>query len=96
MDGLVQWPEQGRLERAAGQVMGGLQGVPGVGEPTSSQEGEIPQLDVDVDREQAWAAGVGIGSIAQTLQPLFTGQRATTLLVFRSTTATTFLSGRFT
>ncbi|HEX5870283.1 MAG TPA: efflux RND transporter permease subunit, partial [Longimicrobium sp.] len=73
----VQGPEQARLKLAAEQVMQVLQTVPGVAEPTSSQEGEIPQLDVDVDREQAWAAGVGIASIAQTLQPLFTGQRAT-------------------
>jgi HAE1 family hydrophobic/amphiphilic exporter-1 len=73
----VQGPEQARLKLAAEQVMEVLQSVPGMAEPTSSQEGEIPQLDVDVDREQAWAAGVGIASIAQTLQPLFTGQRAT-------------------
>jgi HAE1 family hydrophobic/amphiphilic exporter-1 len=73
----VQGPEQARLKLAAEQVMQVLQSVPGMAEPTSSQEGEIPQLDVDVDREQAWAAGVGIASIAQTLQPLFTGQRAT-------------------
>ncbi|HEX8451950.1 MAG TPA: efflux RND transporter permease subunit [Longimicrobium sp.] len=74
----VQGPEQERLKLAAEQVMEVLGSVPGVAEPTSSEEGEIPQLDVDVDREQAWAAGVGIGSIASTLQPLFTGQRATT------------------
>ncbi|HEU0300197.1 MAG TPA: efflux RND transporter permease subunit, partial [Longimicrobium sp.] len=73
----VQGPEQGRLKLVAEQVMEVLGSVEGVAEPTSSQEGEIPQLDVDVDREQAWAAGVGIASIAQTLQPLFTGQRAT-------------------
>ncbi|HEY0022959.1 MAG TPA: efflux RND transporter permease subunit [Longimicrobium sp.] len=73
----VQGPEQERLKLAAEQVMDVLSNVPGVAEPNSSQEGEIPQLDVDVDREQAWAAGVGISSIAQTLQPLFTGQRAT-------------------
>jgi HAE1 family hydrophobic/amphiphilic exporter-1 len=73
----VQGPEQERLKLAAEQVMEVLAAVPGVAEPTSSEEGEIPQLDVDVDREQAWAAGVGIGSIASTLQPLFTGQRAT-------------------
>ncbi|HEX2207067.1 MAG TPA: efflux RND transporter permease subunit [Longimicrobium sp.] len=73
----VQGPEQERLKLAAEQVMGVLASVPGVAEPTSSQEGEIPQFDVDVDREQAWAAGVGIATIAQTLQPLFTGQRAT-------------------
>ncbi|HEX2081147.1 MAG TPA: efflux RND transporter permease subunit [Longimicrobium sp.] len=73
----VQGPEQERLKLVAEQVMEVLESVEGVAEPTSSQEGEIPQLDVDVDREQAWAAGVGIASIAQTLQPLFTGQRAT-------------------
>ncbi|HEY0035642.1 MAG TPA: efflux RND transporter permease subunit [Longimicrobium sp.] len=73
----VQGPEQERLKLAAEQVMEVLANVPGVAEPTSSEEGEIPQLDVDVDREQAWAAGVGISSIASTLQPLFTGQRAT-------------------
>jgi HAE1 family hydrophobic/amphiphilic exporter-1 len=73
----VQGPEQSRLKIAATQVMAALGEVPGVAEPTSSDEGEVPQLDVRVDREQAWAAGVGIDAIASTLQPLFTGQRAT-------------------
>ncbi len=73
----VQGPEQSRLRIAAGQVMEALRDVPGVAEPTSSDEGEVPQLDVRVDREQAWAAGLGIQAIASTLQPLFTGQRAT-------------------
>ncbi|HEX8392533.1 MAG TPA: efflux RND transporter permease subunit [Longimicrobium sp.] len=73
----VQGPEQQQLKMAAAQVMEILEGVPGLAEATSSEDGEIPQLDVNVDREQAWAAGVGISSIATTLQPLFTGQRAT-------------------
>jgi len=73
----VQGPEPTRLKLAAAEVLKTMQGVPGVAEPTSSDDGEIPQLDVQVDREQAWAAGLGIGTIASTLQPLFTGQRAT-------------------
>jgi HAE1 family hydrophobic/amphiphilic exporter-1 len=52
--------------------------VPGVAEPTSSEDGDIPQLDVRVDRQEAWRAGMGVGSVAATLQPLFSGQRATT------------------
>jgi len=51
--------------------------VPGVAEPSSSDEGEIPQLDVRVDRQQAWAAGLAMQTIGGTLQPLFQGQRAT-------------------
>jgi len=73
----VQGPEPTRLKIAAEQVLATMEGVPGVAEPTSSEEGDIPQLDVRVDREQAWAAGLGIGSIATTLQPLFTGYQAT-------------------
>ena len=73
----VQGPESSRLKILATQVLEVLRGVPGIAEPTSSDEGDIPQLDVRVDREQAWAAGLGIGSIASTLQPLFTGTRAT-------------------
>ena len=73
----VQGPETTRLKILATQVLEVLKGVPGVAEPTSSDEGDIPQLDVQVDREQAWAAGLGIASIASTLQPLFTGTRAT-------------------
>jgi HAE1 family hydrophobic/amphiphilic exporter-1 len=73
----VQGPEQSRLKIAAQQVMAALRDVPGVAEPTSSDEGEVPQLDVRVDREQAWAAGLGIQAIGATLQPLFTGERAT-------------------
>jgi HAE1 family hydrophobic/amphiphilic exporter-1 len=73
----VQGPEPSRLKLLAAQVLEKMQSVPGVAEPQSSDEGDIPQLDVQVDRQQAWAAGLGIGSIAATLQPLFTGQRAT-------------------
>ncbi|HEX2781790.1 MAG TPA: efflux RND transporter permease subunit, partial [Gemmatimonadaceae bacterium] len=73
----VQGPEPSRLKLLASAVLDTLRGVPGIAEPTSSEEGDIPQLNVEVDREQAWASGVGIGSIATTLQPLFTGSRAT-------------------
>ncbi|HEX6631093.1 MAG TPA: efflux RND transporter permease subunit [Gemmatimonadaceae bacterium] len=73
----VQGPEQSRLKIAARQVLEAMARVPGMAEPTSSDEGDVPQLDVQVDREQAWAAGLGIGAIASTLQPLFTGQEAT-------------------
>ena len=73
----VQGPEQTRLKIASEQVLAALREVPGAAEPNSSDEGEIPQLDVNVDRQTAWAAGVGIGSVASTLGPLFSGFRAT-------------------
>jgi len=73
----VQGPEVFRLKLAAARVLEAVRSVPGVAEPNSSDEGEIPQLDVRVDRQEAWRSGVGIGSIASTLQPLFAGQRAT-------------------
>ncbi|MGH7470036.1 MAG: efflux RND transporter permease subunit, partial [Longimicrobiales bacterium] len=73
----VQGPEQTRLKIASEQVLAALREVPGAAEPNSSDEGEIPQLDVNVDRQTAWAAGVGIGAVASTLGPLFSGFRAT-------------------
>jgi HAE1 family hydrophobic/amphiphilic exporter-1 len=73
----VQGPEPTRLKLAAQRVFEAMRGVPGVAEPNSSEEGNLPQLDVRVDRQEAWRAGVGIGTIAATLQPLFSGQRAT-------------------
>jgi HAE1 family hydrophobic/amphiphilic exporter-1 len=73
----VQGPEPTRLKLAAEQVLGSVRSVEGAAEPQSSDEGEIPQLDVRVDRQQAWAAGLAIQSISATLQPLFQGQRAT-------------------
>jgi HAE1 family hydrophobic/amphiphilic exporter-1 len=73
----VQGPEPTRLKLAANEVLNTVREVPGVAEPQSSDEGEIPQLDVTVDRQQAWSAGVGVGAIAATLQPLFSGFRAT-------------------
>ncbi len=73
----VQGPEPARLKLIASQVNDIMRAVPGMAEPFSSDEGDIPQLDVRVDRQQAWAAGLGIGSIAGTLQPLFSGTRAT-------------------
>jgi HAE1 family hydrophobic/amphiphilic exporter-1 len=74
----VQGPEAARLKLIAAQVLEAARRTPGMAEPQSSDDGDIPQLDVRVDRQQAWAAGLGIGTIASTLQPLFTGGRATT------------------
>ena len=73
----VQGPEPTRLKIAAARVLEVIRAIPGVAEPSSSEEGEIPQLDVRVNRQEAWRAGLGIGSIAATLQPLFSGQRVT-------------------
>jgi HAE1 family hydrophobic/amphiphilic exporter-1 len=74
----VQGPEPARLKLVAAQVLEAARRTDGMAEPQSSDDGDIPQLDVRVDRQQAWAAGLGIGTIASTLQPLFTGGRATT------------------
>jgi HAE1 family hydrophobic/amphiphilic exporter-1 len=73
----VQGPEATRLKIAANEVLEVMRSVPGVAEPNASDDGDVPQIDVRVDRQQAWAAGLGISSIASTLQPLFAGQRAT-------------------
>lgn len=73
----VQGPEISRLKLLADTILKVVRGVPGVAEPNSSEEGDIPQLDVRVDRQEAWRAGIGIASIAGTLTPLFAGQRAT-------------------
>jgi HAE1 family hydrophobic/amphiphilic exporter-1 len=73
----VQGPEIRQLKVAADQVLTMMRGMEGVAEPNSSDEGQLPQLDVQVDRQQAWAAGLGINSIAGTLAPLFAGQRST-------------------
>ncbi|HYD54526.1 MAG TPA: efflux RND transporter permease subunit, partial [Gemmatimonadaceae bacterium] len=72
----VQGPEISRLKLAAERVLEVVRAVPGVAEPNSSEEGDIPQLDVRVDRQEAWRAGLGINSIATTLAPMFAGQRA--------------------
>jgi HAE1 family hydrophobic/amphiphilic exporter-1 len=72
----VQGPEPQRLKLIASQVLEAMKKVPGIAEPQSSDEGNIPQLNVSVDRQQAWAAGLGINGIANTLQPLFSGFRA--------------------
>ena len=74
----VQGPEASRLKLAAARTLDAIKSVPGVAEPNSSEDGDIPQLDVRVDRQEAWRAGLGVGSVASTLQPLFSGQRATT------------------
>jgi HAE1 family hydrophobic/amphiphilic exporter-1 len=73
----VQGPEHSRVKLAAERVLEAVRTVPGVAEPNSSEEGNIPQLDVRVNRQEAWRSGVGVGSIASTLAPLFAGQRAT-------------------
>jgi HAE1 family hydrophobic/amphiphilic exporter-1 len=74
----IQGPEASRLKIAAERTLQAVKSVPGVAEPNSSEDGDIPQLDVRVDRQEAWRAGLGVGAVAATLQPLFSGQRATT------------------
>ncbi len=74
----VQGAEASRLKIAAERTLEAIKSVPGVAEPNSSEDGDIPQLDVRVDRQEAWRAGLGVGAVAATLQPLFSGQRATT------------------
>ncbi|MDB4906929.1 MAG: AcrB/AcrD/AcrF family protein [Gemmatimonadetes bacterium] len=74
----VQGPELSRLKIAAARVLEVMKDVPGIAEPNSTDEGDIPGLDVQVDRAEAWRAGLGVGAVAATLQPLFAGQRATT------------------
>ena len=73
----VQGPEPTRLKLAAEQVLATLRTVDGAAEPQSSDDGEIPQLDVRVDRQAAWASGLAMQTIGSTVQPLFQGQRAT-------------------
>jgi len=74
----VQGPEQRQLKLAAQQVLDAIREVPGVAEPQSSDEGDLPQLNVTVNRQQAAAAGLGIESVASVVQPLFSGQRSGT------------------
>ncbi|HET7231391.1 MAG TPA: efflux RND transporter permease subunit, partial [Longimicrobium sp.] len=74
----VQGPEQRQLKLAAQQVLEAIRSVPGVAEPQSSDEGDLPQLNVTVNRQQAAAAGLGIESVASVVQPLFSGQRSGT------------------
>jgi HAE1 family hydrophobic/amphiphilic exporter-1 len=73
----VQGSEAPRVKLAAERVLGVVKGVKGTAEAQSSEDGDIPQLDVRVDRQEAWRAGLGVGSVAATLQPLFSGERAT-------------------
>jgi HAE1 family hydrophobic/amphiphilic exporter-1 len=70
-------PEASRLKLVAQQVLEVIKKVPGVAEPNSSDDGDLPQLEVHVNRQEAWRAGLGISSISQTIAPLFQGQRAT-------------------
>ena len=74
----VQGAEASRLKVAADRALQAVKSVPGVADANSSDDGDIPQLDVHVDRQEAWRAGLGVGSVAATLQPLFSGKRATT------------------
>src|SRR5688500_18940976 len=73
----VQGPEPTRLKIAAQQVQAAVRSVPCVAEPTSIDERETPQLCVTVVRQAACSTCLGVCAIASTLQPLFSGFRAT-------------------
>jgi HAE1 family hydrophobic/amphiphilic exporter-1 len=59
-------------------VLEAVRTVPGVAEPNSERRRRESRSSTSrVDRQEAWRSGLGINSIATTLQPLFSGQRAT-------------------
>ena len=58
----------GELQNAVNGLSGALSQVPGMGYPITSYQSNVPQLDAEVDREQAKAQGVTLTDLFETLQ----------------------------
>ncbi|WP_346839008.1 multidrug efflux RND transporter permease subunit [Microbulbifer sp. SAOS-129_SWC] len=61
----------GALQNATNQLAGALSQTPGLSFPFSSYQANVPQLDAEVDREQAKAQGVALDDLFGTLQLYF-------------------------
>ncbi|MFQ5469063.1 MAG: efflux RND transporter permease subunit [Gammaproteobacteria bacterium] len=58
----------GPLQGAVQQMTGAIMQVPGLTFPVSSYQANVPQLDVDVNRDRAKMQGVPLNSVFETLQ----------------------------
>ena len=64
----IQGPEQSRLKIAAGRVYEAMKLIPGVAEPNSSDQGDIPQLDVLVDSAAKLRVEVGCETVVSVVK----------------------------
>jgi len=58
----------GKLQGVVQQLTGAIMQVPGLTFPVSSYQANVPQIDIDVDREKAKAQGVALTDLFDTLQ----------------------------
>ena len=58
----------GKLQGVVQQMTGAIMQVPGLSFPVSSYQANVPQIDIDVDREKAKAQGVALTDLFDTLQ----------------------------
>jgi len=58
----------GKLQSVVQQLTGAIMQVPGLTFPVSSYQANVPQIDIDVDREKAKAQGVALSDLFDTLQ----------------------------
>jgi multidrug efflux pump len=58
----------GQLQTVVQHLTGAIMQVPGLSFPVSSYQANVPQLDIDVDRDKAKAQGVALSNLFETLQ----------------------------
>jgi len=58
----------GELQTVVQQLTGAIMQVPGLTFPVSSYQANVPQIDIDVDRDKAKAQGVALSDLFDTLQ----------------------------
>lgn len=70
----------GRLRRLAREIAGELKGTPGLVDLAPEQQVLVPELKVDLDREQLTAARLSAGETAEALEMAFNGAKVGTLI----------------
>ncbi|HYH20830.1 MAG TPA: efflux RND transporter permease subunit, partial [Azospirillum sp.] len=74
----IQGRDIAELDRIAQQAMAVMRTIPGMVDVDSSLKAAKPTLSVKLDRDLASELGIGTAQVAQTLRPLFAGDKVST------------------
>jgi len=74
----IQGRDIAELDRISQRVMAAMQGIPGLVDVDSTLKAAKPTLSVKLDRDLASELGIGTAQVAQTLRPLFAGDKVST------------------
>jgi heavy metal efflux system protein len=70
-------PETAAVQSKAGEILKAISGVPGISRSFIDRVGEIPQLQIEIDRQRAARYGLNVSDIQDVIETAIGGKSAT-------------------